>query len=252
MPQIYKNAKEVFIWPGPDIEVTALTVQRIPGITSSFKAAGTTKAFLKMPNDDCVRGIRDLHTRPWWACLWVLQEVVLACSATFVCGYSQIRCKVLRNLAQEIKRLDLVSTFRGERSPLDSRDSFTELLYVEVIQNLYYIFLPSNLLKACRQRICLDPRDRVNALMGLIPPYMRAGHTWDPADEVEELYSRFSANMVQYDVFGTFLSLVETAKRDQVCLNGYRIFTNEPNSISLQTTKVIMLDTTCIPVRLSR
>lgn len=219
MPLIYGNAAKVWIWLGPETEDTVCAAENMRQVVADFKKVRSTKcrnaSAIAMPGAACIRGIGDILTRPWWSRLWVLQEAGLARAAVFLCGRSQIPWSRLRDLTKQLGRLGLTQRFRPaahrRRSLLDSCNGFSELLNIELVRHRHDVNFPFHILCVGRQRDCFDPRDRVNALMGLMPPHMREGYVWEPGEDIAALYTGFAATMVLLDEL--LLSLCETSVR---------------------------------------
>ena len=213
MTEIYRRAEAVNIWLGEEIDVTAEAVRQVPAITATLKRFTARGDALKVLDVRLMRGIGDLLTRSWWSRLWTLQEAVLAQKATFLCGAQQISWSVLKSFARETIRLGLASVCRGTRHRPTNCDGFQGLLNVEAVRHNHSVSLVPDLLRNARQRICYDPRDRVYAVVGLMPSHLQDCFVWEPGESVEELYRGFAFTMLTSDVFGIVLSLTETRER---------------------------------------
>ena len=131
MEAIYRIAREVVIWPGKETLDTKVMLEELPAVLSRLQLApkGTSGrrgvgSIEDINNDDNLGGLRELFTQPYWSHLWVLQEAVLARSATFICGSSQTSWAELQRLAKEIlavrlnyhsPRLERFHNVRGSR-----------------------------------------------------------------------------------------------------------------------------------------
>jgi hypothetical protein len=190
-------------------------VEQLRGVTAALKAM--KKQDHKMETillPSFILGVRHLLTCAWWSRLWVLQEATLARDAIFVCGSHIISWKDLSALAQQIKRLDLYSLFRGHDQRAEYCDGFTELLNVDLVRHTHSDNLTPDLVRICRQRICFDPCDRVYGVIGLMPATVSEGFVWEPGEQVEQLYPPFVAILLMYDPVATVLSLNETTIRN--------------------------------------
>ncbi|KAF2118129.1 heterokaryon incompatibility protein-domain-containing protein [Lophiotrema nucula] len=214
MTKIYRKAEKVLIWLGDLLPQTISIMKQIPLMVSTLKSCKRTEEALSILSPEFISGTRQILTCSWWPRLWVLQEATLAREAIFVCGPQTISWETLSALAKEISRLNLISTFRGHDRRQVFCDGFNELMNIESVRHTHSIALFPNLLRINRQRICWDARDRVYAIMGLMPSYVRETFTWEPGESVEELYPPFAALMLQSDAFGIVISLNETSQRN--------------------------------------
>jgi hypothetical protein len=114
----------------------------------------------------------------------------------------------------QIKRLDLISLFRGHYRPIEYCDGFTELFNIEWVRHTHSDRPASDLLRICQQRICFDPCDRVYGVISLMPAIVKKGFKWEPGKAVEQLYPPFVATLLMYDPVATVLSLNETTQRN--------------------------------------
>jgi hypothetical protein len=133
-----------------------------------------------------VAAIVNLLERSWFERLWIWQEIWLAGpSAVLVCGKNSILWSTFRTafLGLHFKHLPSGS----KEIPLHHRT----LLY-KICRMSDYRYFPS-LLQDMQFSKCTDPRDRIFALLSLLPPT-------DAAREIEPDYSKGISDVYK-DVF---------------------------------------------------
>ncbi|OTB03860.1 hypothetical protein M426DRAFT_23382 [Hypoxylon sp. CI-4A] len=143
--------------------------------------------------------IRELLCRPWWSRVWIMQEAVVARKLKILCGSWEFDWA---NLEAETK-VENISTKQAALTRVMHPEllSFADSTFDDITQmrrnwaqmntegggnNLY------ELLYKLRRLLCTDPRDRIFAFIGLLPP--GAGSILDPiySRTVEDVYTRFS------------------------------------------------------------
>ncbi|EKG21901.1 Heterokaryon incompatibility [Macrophomina phaseolina MS6] len=159
MRSIYKKAKSVLIWLGPDDQQTASAV---------FAAA--KKIFLKdmisipPPEDDIWVGFALLFGRPWFWRLWCLQEITLASSAQIMWGPESIAWECLGFAAAWIRTVGYQIL---RNVPLQGVHNAYLMYALSLSSDKHDPVSFLHLLTLTRQFRVSDLRDRVFALLGL-------------------------------------------------------------------------------------
>jgi hypothetical protein len=90
MALINKNASLTVVWLGKESNDSALALECLgKSLSNKFdieEVPSTSAEF---------QAVESIFARPWWNRMWVLQEVCLACSVTFMCGRSAIPWEAL-------------------------------------------------------------------------------------------------------------------------------------------------------------
>lgn len=205
MDDIYRNAAKVVVWLGPETNTSSEAFDWLAGwgalrqsysISSSKQqdqavdTAGTTpgsglaspaenpptKDFSRSQWDHILHGlpiepIRKLFQRPWWQRIWVIQEVAHASKVEVLCGYRSMDWAIL---CQGISILSAFSMSSSNSPGLvpDQRlhSIFTNFIPIHSIcgtregsQNLL------DLLEGTADYKATDPRDKIFALLSLLP-----------------------------------------------------------------------------------
>lgn len=165
MGRIYGEAKDVCIWLGEEDRMTAKvftllrTLSQLPEIQPQWDMAGRVAFHFKevFSCDDALVGLRflgDFFLRSWFSRRWVVQEAVLAREATFHCGRYSIPLLSVSWAATRFQSLDLASY------PINMATNLREPTTNRGMLELLWYF---------HEAECSDPKDRIAALLGLVP-----------------------------------------------------------------------------------
>ncbi|KAI0444708.1 HET-domain-containing protein [Xylaria telfairii] len=157
MGRIFGEAKVVHIWLGPEDHMTAK-------VFAFFKEAGLLPKVEKremanlmgkiLGGLDGLRAFGDFADRPWFSRRWVIQEACLARKATVHCGTHSTPLPSIVLAATRFQTLDIsdypIRVMTYLRTPT------TELTILELLWNFH-------------EARCLERKDRIAALLGLIP-----------------------------------------------------------------------------------
>ncbi len=161
MGRIYEEAKGVHIWVGPSLPVTPTLFaffrksSRISEAEQSQIAARIVfliKKYFHGPLPG-IRAIHDFFLRSWFSRRWVIQEACLARRATVHCGHCSIPLPVLASAARQFQNLDMSDY--PTRMAANLRRPSAGLSILELLWNFH-------------EAACLEPRDRIGALLGLV------------------------------------------------------------------------------------
>ena len=180
MHWMYELAEHVVIWLGEHSEDSRLAIHQLEMISN-------------LDPEDCVSQLRgmagfDRHLpmgprfgkpvdsfflRPWWSRVWVMQEVVWASKIIVMCGDQEISWDMLLRAHLVMKSGDRSqrSHYAGDGLSVSIWDLF---LYHEFAVNKVPISLEYTL-ALVRRRNATDPRDKVFAILNIIPINERPG-----------------------------------------------------------------------------
>ncbi|KAK7959399.1 uncharacterized protein PG986_004253 [Apiospora aurea] len=164
MPKIYSGAQAVLIYVGEAADRSARLFFDI--------ASG---ADLR-PDGDAGRCIESFFRRRYFQRIWVLQEVALARKAELICGDSRVPWLLFKT------RLERCCPRIYARVPVLR---FGHQTYTDPSQLLDMLELASQ----CR---CQDPRDKVFALLGLLPYTLGRAVVPDYGRSVEQVYAELA------------------------------------------------------------
>ncbi|KAL8898549.1 MAG: hypothetical protein Q9207_006646 [Kuettlingeria erythrocarpa] len=172
MADIYRNAKQVIAWLGPEGENSALAMETLGSLASKIELDWDTFAVvpgsdladrgIALPYDDETwASVQSLLSRAWYRRLWIRQEILLARAASLQCGYEAIDWRSFRKamacicrnllLPSNLEQI-LVAHILNFVASEESWSSLDNLLYDT---------------QACE---CSDPRDRIYALLNILHP----------------------------------------------------------------------------------
>jgi hypothetical protein len=166
MGRIYEEAKSIFIWLGPGNSDTAMAfaffrrasllpelekvkmVKHLAGLgLKMHRDAGLDKPRMAIPS------IFEFFDQPWFSRRWVIQEAYLARQATVYCGNHSIPLPLLITAARRIQVFDV--SWYSVAMVVNLGSSTTK----DGILALLWKFHEAG---------CLEPRDRIAALFGLL------------------------------------------------------------------------------------
>ncbi|OAA55793.1 Heterokaryon incompatibility [Niveomyces insectorum RCEF 264] len=196
MADIYRLAHRVVAWLGPATNRSSVGLATLDQLGSQaeftkqrllLNTPGTTQKELHFPEtvlpfaEATWRGVLDVIARPWFDRLWVIQEIQLANRrAILCCGGAQatISWPHLRNAIFSLY-VKVQPMLPAVRQRCNTLCSFAEHIVGEPLMGA---------LLYTRGRLCRDPRDKIYALMGLLPDHEASAIRPDYAAPVADVY----------------------------------------------------------------
>ncbi|RFU25591.1 hypothetical protein B7463_g10755, partial [Scytalidium lignicola] len=209
MGDIFRNAVRVVVWLGPDGDLGSLAVKTFVEIGQdielpedkfimSVKPGSSTDLLEKNPKALREKvlnwiAVRSILRRIWFTRLWVVQEIGLAEKAVIKIGHHELQWHtfkagffwVWKQVTQFTHISDLIDGKDMKRIALvtgDMRDMSIDLL---------------TLLDATKFSHCFDPRDRIYAILSLLPLRERMDIKPDYSKDVEYIYKDFAVRHVR-------------------------------------------------------
>jgi len=196
MGQIFSRAHMVIVWLGPEYENSKLAMETIysfednifwtsydiklrPGSRASHLHNDLTS--LRAMKESWI-AIRDIFQREWFTRLWVFQEIRLASNAVVQAGNYQMKWNDLVAVFYWIQStpflssLGLFETHDLIRIHYFVQQTPTDVEFGWIIQQTRYL-------------LCADPRDRVFAILDILPEQNRLGIVPDYSRSISEVYT---------------------------------------------------------------
>jgi hypothetical protein len=197
MGDIYRKAHQVVAWLGPSGQnsdlamdwferlTVALPLIQFPPLPGEIGKYGLPEA------DDTVwPAIGYLFCRPWFGRLWTFQEAVLASDLLVICGRKIISSEILIEAAKELRRLTIQYRCLELQSIENHENGFRAMeivdsakRYLKTHRQLPFPYL----LSIASSKLCLDPRDRVYAMLGMtgkgFQDRIQVSYSNDPSQE---------------------------------------------------------------------
>ncbi|KAJ4296413.1 hypothetical protein N0V90_006458 [Kalmusia sp. IMI 367209] len=158
--------------------------------------------------------VASLFERGYWDRLWVVQEVFNAQDITIYCGRHRLSwedCQTALQIFWNHKK-ELDSAFPkgisfGDDSDLSNGFAVSQVLLYSGPNSIPNITTITKLgeypllgvLRACRRKLCSDPRDKVFGILGLLPESIFAEFLVDYSLSVKEIY----VDIVDFIIFTT-------------------------------------------------
>lgn len=189
--EIFKMATQVVIWLGPADYHTELAITTLTSLAAEVEVNFVTEEVSRAMNAEpmsflSIQEVKatyliSLFERPWFERLWIWQEVHANPDETIVLigeysvPWSTIR-KFLRSLYLRPCHINAEQASVLERA--------RALSYVPVNADLVTLLLTT------QGRQCIDARDRVFALLGMLDPYRRLGIEPDYTKTVADVFKQ--------------------------------------------------------------
>jgi hypothetical protein len=216
MADIYSKAAKVLIWLGLESDDSSRAMDCLNYITSKVKVDFSTNLMLPTTNDTHwadvgvepalnkadLMAVYHFIQRPWFERLWVWQEVLLASrDPEVMCGSRTIPWVSLRTT---------VFCLYFKRKPWFLFEFHTVL---EAAANLSFAIkdqVIENLIDVTRNCVCLDPRDKIYALLSLLRASDRTGIEPDYTQSVYEVYQHTTLSLIEASRNLSILATVES------------------------------------------
>lgn len=237
MGDIYRYATRVVVWLGPEASNSASAMSAIEylgsqiqlvvnGMAAISSADGATDLELSNSNvplhlwSHDADAITRLLSRPWFGRLWVRQEVCLASPAAVItCGYCEMPWAVfLRALALMLVKPLQVGVKEHHGPTIHATASQHRL--AEKFMSLGG-FTPSffrppalrSLRTTFQSADCFDPRDRIYAVLSMLPDWLREGIEPDYTKPFGDVYRDVVLHCLHISLDFSILGACEFSKQ---------------------------------------
>lgn len=177
MGDVFWGAKKVLVWLGPTENQSDLAMDWLEGLSKILPRIARAPQIYEfeeyglpdMYHQDWL-ALGHLYRRKWFGRLWTFQEAVLATKLLIVCGEKSVEGELLFMVAKELNRLFLFRlTYAGYSVP-DHEDGITAITIVWNVSRqmeAYGAIRIISLLRIADKKVCLYPRDRIYAMLGM-------------------------------------------------------------------------------------
>ncbi|KAH7371678.1 heterokaryon incompatibility protein-domain-containing protein [Pyrenochaeta sp. MPI-SDFR-AT-0127] len=198
MGSIYTYAQRVVVWLGPSSHDSSLAFSSLQHLGKQFelticnnwvRAPNATEVHWKArdvnewPIDEATwQSVCNLILRPWFGRLWIIQEIQLANRVSILqCGSDEISWYHLR------RALLRCAAFTRHDC---SQTAQSRLVYLSNMAKHLKNEPPLRLFELARTSECSDPRDRIYALLGLLPDTLSKQICPQYAAPTKEIYKQ--------------------------------------------------------------
>lgn len=212
MRNIYRRCSTCVIWLGELGEVDSQAATAVFGFLKEVAAIATTE-YLELPTlfKDSIEGIAArkafeafaMYGNLWWSRIWTVQEAIIPRDAVFVWGHLSVsRAEVLatsRHLRWDLMHAHSPDTFKAKR--VQHYEMLRRMLYpVHGFIHSSTHDGPLDLLMRWRHRDATDPRDKVYALMGLLPSGgLPSARSYDYEAPASVLFANVTLDFIQLE-----------------------------------------------------
>ncbi|KAH7026365.1 heterokaryon incompatibility protein-domain-containing protein [Microdochium trichocladiopsis] len=206
MTSIFLQAESVAIWLGPEADDSNLAISLV---RRTVRAAGSAAAMRELISMRELRAhfaaLVALFERAYWKRLWVVQEVLSATAKTVYCGRDEVSWADLITASEAFaKHAADLNYFYPSGLSSSARHQLSQPLhsYARVLGSrgpASFHALQSiqdggprtllDVLHTCRTKLSADPRDKVFAILGILPEHVGADFPIDYSASVREVYT---------------------------------------------------------------
>ncbi|KAH8816561.1 heterokaryon incompatibility protein-domain-containing protein [Xylogone sp. PMI_703] len=209
MGNIFRNAVRVIVWLGAEGDLGSLAVKTFVDIgqdvdlpedkfVMTVRPGSPTDQLEKNPKSLREKvlnwiAIRSILQRTWFTRLWVVQEIGLAEKAVIKVGHHELQWRTFK--AGFFWVWKQVTQFTHVSDLIDGKDMKRIALVTGDMRDMTIDLL--TLLDATKYSHCLDPRDRIYAILSLLPLRERMDIKPDYSKDVEYIYKDFAVRHVR-------------------------------------------------------
>jgi hypothetical protein len=185
MGTIYIEAATTIVWLGTATHDVADKIFALGIMLNASYGAALMQRKVHNDKDPNLRieGFKYILAHPYWTRTWILQEYILSCNVQFWCGNVVIRASNLKDVAtswlDRVATLCLTSAQTGALATIMNGAEYSTRTFPLIW-----------LLTMTSESLCVDPRDRIYAVLSLLSPRERAlwAITPDYAGTTQELF----------------------------------------------------------------
>jgi hypothetical protein len=234
MIDIYKNATQVLIWMGEEIENFEAAIDLMNWVKSVMSSGlwvtDNLVDFAGSPyRMEAWKALVELLKRPWWSRVWIIQEAVFGNDPVVICGRHRFEWELLQLLGESRDTWNKITW-----SLLQQEKPFYTGEFVHTSDRLNFITAlrashpigPESLralLHGVRTSEATDPRDKVFAMIGLLKNDINLCEV-DYRKSIGQVYAEAAAGFLRLTGSPHFLSWTHSTTD----WNGYM---NRPNGI---------------------
>ncbi|KAK9414347.1 putative Heterokaryon incompatibility domain-containing protein [Seiridium unicorne] len=216
MTSIYAKAVSVAIWLGPEADSSESAMEFLKDLQVRSMSEQQIRSLISSPESQRdLAAVATLFSRSYWTRVWVVQEVVNASRINVYCGSKKLPWHVLKTASdifwQYKKDIDhqfsKTSARHRRYSALPNSQTHAHALVYEGPNGLLdrrilqtgkeEVLL--HVLRACRRKQAGEARDKVFALLGVLPESIRKDIPVDYKSSVKEIFT----NVVDYLLYTT-------------------------------------------------
>lgn len=205
MAGIYKKAKYVAVWLGPEADDSDLATALLQNVaTAAQSGAGRIQVKNIFPSgakDQSLPALAALFERDYWNRLWIVQEIFNAVSVSVYCGSSQPLPWAVYQTASGVfqKHKRDLEDFLPRNNSIVSRKQYS---YPQILAYSGPGSLPEldalvslgdeallEVLRACRSKLSSDPKDKVFGVLGVLGKAVREEFAVDYGKSVKDVFT---------------------------------------------------------------
>ncbi|KAK0726506.1 heterokaryon incompatibility protein-domain-containing protein [Apiosordaria backusii] len=211
MTEIYGQAEYVAVHLGPETDSTALALTQLQALADSQDSIASMIANTTKQDDLHHRwqALIDFLALDYWHRLWIVQEIMLARSAVIYCGSQVIPWATYRDaIAGLTRHSELLLKFHSiDEYPVPRMN---RTWYGIIAAHMESQLDPKgsnnrsssttdflSLMESHRYRKCVEPKDKIYGMLGLVSAEQRQLVTVDYAASLTEVFTSFVGSVIQ-------------------------------------------------------
>ena len=207
MGDVFKNAKQVNVWLGPESATSGVAVNMVHAMAVDLVTAGGMKSMASLtvlPGSETaklltsleallprIEALEELCRRQWFTRLWIYQEYHLSTAAI---AYIGRRTLDMRDLYKVLCFID-VDQWGRLVAQQNQLTTFGRVAYI--LRPVRRTTRPLSLTTRLKRSLCTDERDRVYAILGLINSKYRVEIVPDYTKPLQEVNKEFFKCMLK-------------------------------------------------------
>ena len=222
MSDIFRHATQVAVWLGPEAKHSDVAVEFVNSIAADLivpdDEGGRADRYIALPGSNAAkllthpndfkserRALRDLCQRDWFDRLWIYQEYHLSRAAIGIIGTRTLDMRIL------FKVLAFLYT-----SPTGEYRTAGPIGHVrDILRPIRKDRPPTRIILSLKKSLCLDERDRVYGILGLLNSKYRARLFPDYSKSVQEVNKAYILSVLN---IASTMELWGSGEEDEITL----------------------------------
>ena len=210
MGDIYRKARQVDVWLGEEDDETAMGLELMPDLLATFpKASGDSDIDDEVPDIAGKLGLpvvrssawiafAEIFTRPYFRRMWIVQEVALGSNVMVYCGSHAVKW-------DDLTKAGLCMRADSDDDEVQAHNAVQMIRAYRKLNEEYRKHPITDLMFYSYNLQCLDPRDKIYGMLGLVTESHDGVPTPDYNSSVQLLYGDFTRSILLRDRSLAFL-----------------------------------------------
>lgn len=213
--RIYQTASQIMVWLGPLVHDSNRAIDFLKFVFTDCPRGHESVWFRKYLSTNSIstqwKALTRFLFRVWWTRIWSVQEVVVAQEVTILCGASQMSWVELEYSVTKIYTAldDIWEHVQSIGGLTIVRDRFDAIARLAALRRRRESLTLLKVINAVGGNDCIDARDKVYGLLGVVDNATKFFPTPDYTMTAERVFRKLYVAMVLQTGELDFLSLVQ-------------------------------------------